>query len=96
MKIGDLVQPSFECALRGTYSSMTDSKAQKEYNAILNDLGIGIIINIGNINIPSMTGQPRSQPLILYTVHWLKKGINTELCREEDLIVIQSTEESNK
>ena len=84
MQVGDLVQPSFESVIGATYSSMTDSKAQKEYNDIVNDLGIGIITN-----------STRSWS-ILYTVHWSKKGIDPELCTEEDLIVIQSAEENNK
>lgn len=105
MKIGDLVQPSFECALKGTYSSMTDSKAQKEYNAILNDLGVGIIIN-------STTHALRGDDVhdehtyTLYTVRWSKKSKSPAgMPRHrhglpyaaDDLIVIQSVEEeSNK
>jgi hypothetical protein len=86
MQVGDLVQPSFESVISATYSSMTDSKAQKEYNDIVNDLGIGIITS----SLCTSYGLP------LYTVHWSKKGIDPELCTEEDLIVIQSVEESNK
>ncbi len=88
MQVGDLVHPSFESVIGTTYSSMTDSKAQKEYNAIVNDLGIGIITN-------SSDHSDRGW-MILYTVHWSKKGIDPELCTEEDLIVIQSAEENNK
>ena len=83
MQVGDLVHPSFESVIEATYSSMTDSKAQKEYNAIVNDLGIGIITN-------------SSDRFNLYTIHWSKKGIDPELCTEKDLIVIQSVEERNK
>lgn len=86
MQVGDLVHPSFESVIGATYSSMTDSKAQKEYNDIVNDLGIGIITNSND----------RRRSFILYTVHWSKKGIDPELCTEEDLIVIQSVEENNK
>ncbi len=88
MQVGDLVHPSFESVIGTTYSSMTDSKAQKEYNAIVNDLGIGIITN--------SSGAGLGGRMILYTVHWSKKGIDPELCTEEDLIVIQSAEENNK
>lgn len=87
MQVGDLVQPSFESVNGATYSSMTDSKAQKEYNDIVNDLGIGIIT--------SSYVSPHLR-MLLYTVHWSKKGIDPELCTEEDLIVIQSVEENNK
>ena len=101
MQVGDLVQPSFESVISATYSSMTDSKAQKEYNAIVNDLGIGIITNSSDYAhrrsfrevYESRAG---ADTLILYTVHWSKKGIDPELCTEEDLIVIQSVEENNK
>jgi hypothetical protein len=88
MQVGDLVQPSFESVISATYSSMTDSKAQKEYNDIVNDLGIGIITN--------RSDYANGGSFILYTVHWSKKGIDPELCTKEDLIVIQSVEESNK
>ena len=88
MQVGDLVQPSFESVIGTTYSSMTDSKAQKEYNDIVNDLGIGIITNSSDY--------VRWARSILYTVHWSKKGIDPELCTEEDLIVIQAVEENNK
>ena len=88
MQVGDLVHPSFESVIGATYSSITDSKAQKEYNDIVNDLGIGIITN-------SSDHRHRGW-FILYTVHWSKKGIDPELCTEEDLIVIQSVEENNK
>ena len=103
-RIGDLVQPSFECALKGTYSSMTDSKAQKEYNAILNDLGIGIIINSTTHAV--RRGGPDEHTYTLYTVRWSKKSNARPLPRHDlievrlaadDLIVIQSVEEeSNK
>jgi len=86
MQVGDLVHPSFESIIGATYSSMTDSKAQKEYNDIVNDLGIGIITNS---YVSSHLG-------MLYTVHWSKKGIDPDLSTEEDLIVIQSVEERNK
>ena len=103
-RIGDLVQPSFECALKGTYSSMTDSKAQKEYNAILNDLGIGIIINSTTHAV--RRGGPDEHTYTLYTVRWSKKSKSPAgMPRHrrglpyaaDDLIVIQSVEEeSNK
>jgi|14BtaG_2_1085337.scaffolds.fasta_scaffold16218_1 hypothetical protein len=99
MQVGDLVQPSFESIIGATYSSMTDSKAQKEYNAIVNDLGIGIITNSSDYAHRREfldVYESRAETLILYTVHWSKKGIDPELCTEEDLIVIQSVEESNK
>lgn len=87
MQVGDLVHPSFESIIGATYSSMTDSKAQKEYNDIVNDLGIGIITN--------SYVSPHAR-MLLYTVHWSKKGIDPNLSTEEDLIVIQSVEERNK
>jgi hypothetical protein len=90
MQVGDLVQPSFESVIGATYSSMTDSKAQKEYNDIVNDLGIGIITN------SSASDYAHRDWAVEYTVHWSKKGIDPELCTEEDLIVIQSVEENNK
>jgi len=54
----------------------------------VNDLGIGIITN--------RSDYANGGSFILYTVHWSKKGIDPELCTKEDLIVIQSVEESNK
>jgi hypothetical protein len=90
MQVGDLVHPSFESVIVATSSSMTDSKAQKEYNDIVNDLGIGIITNSSDYYGYKGTF------ILYYTVHWSKKGIDSELCTEEDLIVIQSVEERNK
>lgn len=97
MQVGDLVHPSFESVIATTSSSTTDhsrfargsSKAQKEYNDIVNDLGIGIITN------SYVTAESLGRRTV-YTVHWSKKGIDSELCTEEDLIVIQSVEERNK
>lgn len=89
MQVGDLVHPSFKSVIATTSSSMTDSKAQKEYNDIVNDLGIGIITN-------SYDPDDDHLRMLLYTVHWSKKGLDPELCTEEDLIVIQSVEENNK
>jgi hypothetical protein len=85
MQVGDLVHPSFESVI----VNETDSKAQKEYNDIVNDLGIGIITNSSDYSGYKGT-------LIVYTVHWSKKAFWIELCTEEDLIVIQSVEERNK
>jgi len=86
MQVGDLVHPSFESVI----VNETDSKAQKEYNDIVNDLGIGIITNSSDYS------GYKGTLILYYTVHWSKKGIDSELCTEEDLIVIQSVEESNK
>lgn len=98
MQVGDLVHPSFESVIATTSSSTTDhsrfargsSKAQKEYNDIVNDLGIGIITNSSDYS------GYKGTLILYYTVHWSKKGIDSELCTEEDLIVIQSVEERNK